>query len=151
MDDLTKIGALPATSAKTLAQIDALEAWMLKMAQPDLDTEHIFHAGMYARTIRMPQDMVLTGALMKRATLVIVSGHARVLAGDTWLELEGYHVLPASQGRKQVFVSVSELFITMVFPTQATTVEAAEGEFTDQASMLLSRRQQVSRVFWTGE
>jgi hypothetical protein len=74
-----------------------------------------------------------------------------VLAGENWMELEGYNVLPASAGRKQVFVSVSDVVITMVFPTKATTVEAAEAEFTDEAAMLLSRKQNVNRVFWTGE
>jgi hypothetical protein len=146
-----KHAALPATPEKTLTEIGVLEAWMLQLPQPEFSTEHVFHAGMYTRTIRMPQDHVLTGALMKRATVVIVAGRARVLAGENWMQLDGYTVLPASAGRKQVFVSVSEVFITMVFPTNATTVEAAEAEFTDEAAMLMSRRQNVNRVIWTGE
>ncbi len=148
---MTVPGALPPTPKKMLDEIDMLQAFLLQIPQTQIATEHLFHAGLYTRTIRMAPDLVLIGALMKRATVVIVAGHARVLAGENWIDLDGYNVLPASAGRKQVFVSVSEVFITMIFPTQATTVEEAESEFTDQAAELASRRDNVNRVVWTGE
>lgn len=154
MNDLAALscgGALPVTAEPALREIENLEAWMLQLPQEEIETSHLFHAGMYTRTIRMPKGVVLTGARMKRATVVIVAGRALMLAGDTWAELEGYNVLPGSAGRKQVFVSLSEVFITMVFPTGAKTVEAAEAEFTEDAERLLSRRQNVNRAIWTGE
>jgi hypothetical protein len=104
---------------------------------------------MYARTILMPEGMVLTGALMKLATMVIVTGSAMVLAGEDWIELQGYNVIPASKGRKQVFVSRSPVLITMMFPTKARTIEEAEREFTDDADRLLSRRQNANTVVIT--
>jgi hypothetical protein len=60
-------------------------------------------------------------------------------------------VIPASAGRKQVFVSRSTVTITMLFPTLARTVEEAEAEFTDEAAGLLSRRQDANTVVITGE
>jgi hypothetical protein len=152
MSDLViREATLPATPPDLLEKIGALEKPLMGREPVDVPTDHLIHAGMYARTIVIPQDVLLTGALMKRATVVIVVGSARVLAGEEWLELEGYNVISASAGRKQVFVSRSPVIITMLFPTQAKTVEEAEAEFTDQASDLLSRRQNANRVVITGE
>lgn len=142
---------LPATRPEMVAKISALEELLIGNEPVELPTQHVIHAGVYARTIAMPEGMVLTGALIKRATLVIVSGSAGVLVGEDWLRLEGYSVIPASAGRKQVFVSYSELRITMVFPTKARTVEEAEREFTDDAERLLSRRQNANTVLITEE
>jgi hypothetical protein len=142
---------LGATPPDVLNQIVALEEQLIGHEPMDVPTEHVIHAGVYARTIVMPAGMVLTGALMKRATLVIVTGSAEVLAGDEWVELEGYNVIPASAGRKQIFVSRTSVIITMLFPTQARTVEEAEAEFTDEAAALLSRRQDANAVVITEE
>lgn len=125
--------ALPATHPELRAKIEEFENALIGKEPVEVPTQHVIHAGMYARTIAMPAGMVLTGALMKRATIVIVCGRAAVLAGEEWVELDGYNVCPASAGRKQVFVSRSQVVITMLFPTQARTVEEAEAEFTDDA------------------
>lgn len=145
------VATLPPTPDELLAKIGALENALIGHEPVDVPTQHVIHAGMYARTIVMPEGHVLTGALMKRATVVIVVGSAAVLAGDGWVELEGYNVIPASAGRKQVFVSRSPVIITMLFPTSAKTVEEAEAVFTDEAAGLLSRRQDANTVVITGE
>jgi hypothetical protein len=151
MSELANTLTLPPTPERLRREIGALEAWTSQLEQSEIATEHVFHAGMYLRTIRVPREILLTGALMKRATAVIVGGHALMLAGEEWVELDGYTVLPASAGRKQVFLSLTEMWITMVFPTRATTVADAEAEFTDESALLLSRRQSRNRVVWTGE
>ena len=83
---------------------------------------------------------MLTGALIKIATLLIAHGDVEVFIGDSTLELNGYNVLPASANRKQAFMTKSETHLTMVFPSQAKTVEEAENEFTDEVDALMSRR-----------
>lgn len=146
-----QIAMLPPTPPELADRLRSLEDALIGHEPVELPTQHVFHAGMYARTIVMPPGIVLTGALMKRATLVIVVGRARVLAGEEWIELAGCNVIPASAGRKQVFASCSEVTITMVFPTAARTVDEAEAEFTDDAARLLSRRQDANTVVITGE
>lgn len=146
-----QLATLPATPQGVIDKIRALEKECVGHEPVELITEHVIHAGMYVRTIVMPAGMLLTGALLKRSTVVIVSGTAAALAGDRWLHLEGYNVIPASAGRKQVFVSYTPVIISMAFPTQAKTVEEAEAEFTDEADGLLSRRQDANRVVVTGE
>lgn len=145
------MATLPATPAPVLEKIRGLERWLTEQGSDEVLTWHLIHAGMYARTIAMPRDMVLTGALMKRPTVVIVYGSALVQAGEEWIKLDGYNVIPASAGRKQVFIARSLVFITMTFPTAAKTVEEAEAEMTDEAELLLSRRQDSNRVVITEE
>ena len=147
----TPLASLPATTPELLDRLDALQAALVGNEPVDVATDHVIHAGMYARTITAPRDMVLVGVLIKRPTLVITTGSVAVLGGDGWHELAGYNVIPASAGRKQVYVTRSTVTITMVFPTQARTVEEAETEFTDDTAALLSRRQHANTVAITGE
>jgi len=125
--------ALPPTAPGMVERLKDVQAEFLKREQAPIRTEHIIHGGMYSRTITMPPGVALVGAFVKIPTLVITVGTGKVLVGREWADIAGYQVLPASAGRKQIFVSHpdSPLIITAIFPTQAKTVEEAEAEFTD--------------------
>lgn len=123
---------------EAIDKVRRLEANLKEMPQVAIRTEHLIHGGMYARTIRIPAGAVLTGALIKLATVLIVSGECTVFTGGDTLELRGYHVIPASAGRKQVFLAHVDTDLTMLFPSGAASVEQAEAEFTDEAHLLLS-------------
>jgi len=142
---------LPATTPEMLLALAEYESRVIGQEPVEVPTEHVLHAGMYARTIAMPVGMVLSGALIKRPTLVTVTGSAAVLVGQEWLKLDGYNVVPGDAGRKALFVSYSPVIITTVFPTEAKTVEEAEAELTDDADRLLSRRQNANTVLITEE
>lgn len=142
---------IAAASSDALVKLRAAEMVLSQMPQVDLATEHVLHAGMYARTIRLDAGVVITGALIKIPTLLVFNGVADVLVGEQWLEIKGYGVIPAPAGRKQAFITRSELDLTMIFPTQAKTVEEAENEFTDEAPLLMSRRSTSDVVLITGE
>lgn len=143
---------LPTMSDLAIERVrDAENAESLK-PQVEFDTQHVLHAGLYARTIRLPVGVQITGALVKIATVVIVSGDCIVWFGYGSRRLIGYNVLPASAGRKQAFVALSETFITMLFPTEAKTVEDAERQFTDEADRLASHRDDArNAIIVTGE
>jgi hypothetical protein len=132
--------SIPRMSASAVAAVAALEQCILQCEQHPITTHHLLHAGMYARTITIPAGVVLTGALIKRATVLIVNGDTTVATGEDSIRITGYCVLPASAGRKQAFVAHADTQLTMLFPTQATDVRAAEEEFTDEADRLFSRR-----------
>ena len=142
---------LPATSPEALEQIAAVQTVLMRAEQIGLTTEHILHGGMYARTIHLDPEVIITGSLIKKATMLIVNGHCEIFVGDGWAELEGYNVIPASAGRKQIFVSRGPLAITMIFTTQAQTIREAEEEIFAEADLLLSRRQDNDTVIVTGE
>lgn len=146
---MSQLALRPAIAPMSLAAIDCvrqIEAINLARPQTELRFEHDLHAGMYARTMIVPElptdeVCVITAALIKIPTLVISCGDALVYVGeDEPLRLTGYSVIRAAAGRRQAFIALSGFRLTMIFPTAAETVEEAENEFTDEAKMLQSRR-----------
>lgn len=130
---------LSAVPPDALRSIYAAQELVASVPQCEVQTEHVLHAGMYGRTIRVGAGMVGVGTLIKIPTLLIVHGEVDLWTPDGWLEVRGYCVLPGCAGRKQVFVTHSAVEMTMLFPTQAQTVDEAEREFTDEYELLMSR------------
>lgn len=132
---------IPSMSNDMLDKVRLLERLASEIEQIDIDTLHVIHAGMYARTVFVSSGVMITGAQIKRATLLIFSGDVSVFTGvDEPLELNGYNVIPASANRKQAFVARTDMHLTMIFPSDAKTVEEAEKQFTDETEKLLSHR-----------
>lgn len=131
---------LPAMAPEAIEKVRSVEAMALAKEQIPLRTIHTIHAGMYARTIHIPGGTMITGALIKIATTLIVTGRADAYIGDEILHLSGHNVIPGSAGRKQAFVAIGPVSMTMLFPTTAKTVDEAEREFTDEYELLASRR-----------
>ena len=129
---------LPPTSDETVEKIRAVADKIREYPQIEFITEHVFHAGMYARTVRIPAGIVFTSVLVKIPTILIVNGVCDMLAGDDLIRLEGFNVLPASSGRMQIYVTHTGVELTMLFPTDAETIEQAESQFTDEADILMS-------------
>lgn len=136
---LPAIAAIAAMTPAQVGEVRRLEAAVRELPQAQIDTYHVIHAGLYARTIRIPAGVVLTGAEITRATLLIFSGHAVVTMGDSVRELDGYHVLPAEAGRKQAFLALADTDLTMLFATDARDIATAEGQFTTEPERLMSR------------
>jgi len=144
--------SIAAMTPAAIERVRALEAQSLELPQVGIATNHLLHAGLYARTICIPAGVALTGALIRVPTVLIVSGHCSVCVGEGTLTLTGYHVLAASAGRKQAFYAHADTTLTMVFATRATTVAEAEDEFTDEAHLLFSRKPgAVNHIHTTGE
>jgi hypothetical protein len=97
---------------------------------------------MYARTVRRDLDSVTIGSLITKATILIVNGPCSMLIGDRRVDLEGYNVLAGLPGRKSMSVARGPVEMTMIFPTNAATVEEAENEICAEADQLVSRRQE---------
>jgi hypothetical protein len=141
------VPALPAMASDAVENVRLFESQLMKCPQMDLKTVHVIHAGLYSRTVKVPANHVIVGVLVKIPTQVIVYGKAKVLIGDKILNLSGYHVLPAQAGRKQIFIAITDIYITMMFSTSARTVQEAEGEFTDETDILMSRRDESENIF----
>ena len=131
--------ALPPATIEDLGKIDAFTEKLRQAPQVHLQTEHILHAGMYARTLRLPAGVVITGCKYKVPTVLVVHGKARVYAGGEWHHVEGYQCFPALAGRKQVFLAIEDTEITMTCRSLAKTVEEAERHMTDEFEQLMSR------------
>lgn len=137
---LSAVAALEPPSPDTLIRLNQIHERTLAFPQAEIATEHLFHGGMYARTIRLEPETLMNGSLIRRATVLIVHGACAVIAGDRLVELEGYNVIPGCAGRKQTFVTRGPVEMTMIFPTQVATVEEAEDEVFAEAEELMSRK-----------
>ena len=146
MTDLAPLGhsttiSLPAMGQEAVDSVRQLESAALELPQVDIHTDHAFHAGMYARTIKIPAGVVLTGALIKIPTILIISGDALVYGENGPVRYAGYHVALGQRGRKQAFYAFEDTYMTMLFPADATTVDEAERQFTDEYENLLTRKE----------
>lgn len=153
MGDLALRPALPAMTTNGIDKVRRIEKVAATLPQVSLLTDHVLHAGMYARTIHVPAGVMITGALIKVPTVLMLHGNAAVYIGEEVpLRCVGYNVLTAAAGRKQAFVAETDICLTMIFPTDAKTVEEAEAEFTDEAALLASRRPDTpNQITVTGE
>lgn len=150
---LTISASLPPATPEYIESLNQLEAQILTQEQQVLDVWHQIHGGIYSRTVVMPAGSVVMGALIKVPTTLIICGDASVGIGDmAFTRYQGFHVLAGSSGRKQVFVVHEDTVLTMQFRTDATTVDEAEREFTDDFDRLQSRvSEAINHINITGE
>lgn len=135
-------GRIPAMSPEAVGRVRRLEEAARRLPQAETcDTMHTLHAGMYARTVRIPAGSLLVGVFIKIPTVLVVSGCAKVFNGEAAMLIRGHSVIAASAGRKQAFLALEDTHVTMAFPTRAASVQEAEDEFTDEADLLLSRKE----------
>lgn len=153
MSDLTsQADMIRSMSAAAIGKVRALEEVTAEMEQAEITTWHVLHGGMYSRTIEIPAGVLLTGALVKVPTVLMVSGDVSVYANDQEVRITGHAVIPASANRKQAFIAYENTWLTMTFKTDARTVEDAENEFTEEADRLMSRHEMATNhINITGE
>lgn len=132
---------IEAMGPAAIERVRRLEALALAMPQHRIETRHVFHAGLYARTVMVPAGVMITGVLIKVPTLLIVQGHAVVHVDEGPHELQGYNVITAAAGRKQALFAVADTHLTMIFATDAGDLETAERQFTDELDKLMTRKE----------
>lgn len=137
---INPVTTIPSMTPTAIDRVRRLERLSGEMPQVSIETLHTFHAGMYARTVRVPAGVLITGALIKIATVLIVSGDAIMYGDGGAVEISGYNVLSASANRKQAFLALTDTYLTMLFPSEAKSIDEAECEFTDEIDLLASRR-----------
>lgn len=144
--------AIPAMLPHEIENVRQLESVLLEMPQVSIITGHIIHGGMYARTVKIPAGVIITGVLVMVPTILIVQGSALVYIGAAELELDGYNVVPAAAGRKQAFIAKSDVYLTMILPSEAKDVGEAEMDFTDETHLLVSHKDpELNHTIITGE
>jgi hypothetical protein len=125
------------STPEAIEKVDRLTTEMRKRQQLHFVTEHLLHAGMYTRTVHFPADSLIAAVLFKVATVLIIQGSAEVWSNGELIRVDGYTVVPCAAGRKIALVTRSDLSASMMFPTDAKTVEEAQKQFTDEYEMLV--------------
>ena len=142
---------LPAMSESAVAAVRAFDQELKQREQVPISTHHQIHGGIYTRTLCLPKGAALTGVLIKIPTTLVLCGDVTIFTGTDEVRVCGYAVLPGSAGRKQAFIANADTWMSMSFPTQATSVEEAENQFTDEPDLLFSRKSTSDQTIITGE
>ena len=129
-------GGMPAPE-----RVADLEAHLLTLPQVDLQTEHLVHGGMYARTILIPAGTILTGALTNQDNVCVVHGDITVTTDEGTRHLVGFNVLPACKGAKRAGVAHADTWWTTIWTTELNDITEIENVLTDEADQLQTRRQ----------
>lgn len=132
---LELLGGMPSIEA-----VRELEGFLLELPQVDLQTSHVVHGGMCARTILIPAGVVLTGALTNCDNTCIISGDITVTTDDGAQRLTGYRVIPAKAGAKRAGIAHADTWWTTIHCTDLTEITEIENEMTDESDGLGSRR-----------
>lgn len=133
---VTTYSRVPVMSDTAIANVRKLETLARTLPQLEFVTEHWLHGGMYVRSVYLPAGALITGALIKIPTILVLQGEMMVYLDEEAVHIYGYHVLPASAGRKQAFVAITDINMTMMFPCDAESVAEAEAMFTDEGTLL---------------
>lgn len=128
------------------AAVRRLEAELVQMPQLMLDTSHLIHAGLYARTVMIPAGTVLTGAMTNHDNVCVVFGDITVTTDEGPQRLTGFHVLPAKAGAKRVGLAHADTWWATLWPTDLTDVQAIEDDMSDESAGLQSRRIALSHA-----
>lgn len=144
--------SIPANSEEGKEKVQLIEDVLKECEQEELTTWHTLHGGIYTRTIRLSKGQIISSATINKPTTLTINGHLLVYLGDSQQVVEGYGVVPASAGRKQIMVALQDSIISMAFATNAETIGEAEEEYTDAVNTLSSRREDSTNyITITGE
>jgi hypothetical protein len=149
---ITNTDSIAKMSQSAIEKVCMFEQLMLTLPQVVMPVTHTLHGGVYSRTLTIPAGVVITGGFIQVPTTLIINGRGTIYANDETMEVNGYKVIVASAGRKQIYSAHEDTTGTMFFATNAKTVEEAENEFTMDAYMLLSRtHEHLNTEIITGE
>lgn len=136
---------LRAVSDSWSAKVDRLceLAQRMKDAEVEVPVEHHLHAGVYSRTILHKKGVICIGCSIHIPTQLIISGNVDIYTEGGVVHVEGYKVLDGEKGRRVVVYAHEDTWATMLFSTNAMTVEEAEREFAGDSFEKLSNHRGV--------
>lgn len=126
-----------------LAQIDGVEKireGLKDLPQVDLNTQHAFMGGMYARTIYIPAGCAVSGATHKTDHINVMFGDIAFTGLDGQVKrLTGFHVIPVKAGIARLGVALVDTVWTTICKTDKDDVESAEDDLVVESAQLQTR------------
>ena len=125
-DDIT---SLVNQFVPTKAQIDDLQAEMVKMPQAELQTEHYFSDGMYCRKVFRPAGTVIVGKIHKKPHFFLCA-KGEIIA---WTELgmrtlRAGDIVESKPGTKRVTYAIKDSIGITFHKTDNTDLNKIEAE-----------------------
>lgn len=133
MSDLSTIvtSGAPITAEEMRVRVLAFEQEQLKKPQVEIPVEHNFFPGGYARTIRVPAGVEMTGAIHKYPNFnLLVSGELLIIAEDGPKHLIAPAQFWSPPGTKRVGKMLTDVVWTTILATNLTDVAEITAKFT---------------------
>lgn len=112
-----------------MSAILTLQAELSKLPQVELETEHHFADGMYARVVRRPKGTTIVGKVHKKEHFYIVTkGAVRVSDGETWNDYRAGDVIVSRPGTKRAVFALEDSICMTVHRTNKRNLEKIERE-----------------------
>lgn len=144
------MSSLVSMSGRNIAIANAVEKKVLTLEQTLNTTMHSIHDGVYTRSMKLSQGEMLVSANIKIPTTLIIQGNIELTIGDDIVKINGFDVVVADGNRKQLMYANEDTFLTMIFKTNARTIEEAEMQFTDDYDKLMSRQDSSINIIRRG-
>lgn len=111
-------------------QINLAEAAMRQMPQVDLRVEHQFSFGVYARTLYIPQGIMLTGQIHKFENLnILLKGKLQVSIGDKMELVEAPFSVVSPPNTKRIALALEDSIWMTVHGTHERDLNIIEDYF----------------------
>jgi quercetin dioxygenase-like cupin family protein len=115
--------------APTRAQIDRLQAEMVKHPQAELQTEHYFSQGMYCRKVFRQAGTLIVGKVHKEPHFFMcVKGEIIAWTETGMRKLKAGDVVESKPGTKRVTLAVTDAIGVTVHRTDKTDLDEIEAE-----------------------
>lgn len=121
----------PQVPALQTARVFELEAMIRDrgMPEPEHHIEHEFVAGLYCRRLTVRAGALVTGKMhRKESILILLRGAATIWSADDVYHIIAPHQIVSPAMTKRVLYAHTDVELTNVYPTNATTVEEVERE-----------------------
>lgn len=111
-------------------RIENLEKFLMQHEQLDIEVNHHFSNGVYAREMHLPKDALIVGKIHRHQNLnVLSSGEVTVLSIDGLNRVMAPHTFVARPGVKRVIFAHENSVWTTIHGTNETDVNKIEAEF----------------------
>jgi hypothetical protein len=114
-----------------ISDILALEKVILECPQVEMPVTHIQINGVYARSLFIPQGVMLTGKIHNTESIgILAQGTLRVCNGEEFHEITAPHVMIDKAGIKRIGYAVTDCTFITVHRTDKTDLAEIEEELT---------------------
>lgn len=119
-------------------KIERLASIMSSMPQMELETQHHFADGMYARSVFRPAGTLIVGKVHKKEHFyIIVQGRVQVTTENGVSELQAPAILTSKPGTQRAVLAMEDSLCMTVHRTDKTDLDEIEQELVEPCDYAL--------------
>ncbi len=111
-------------------RIDAIEARAKEQPQVEIESVHVVGGGMFARTIRIPAGVQISGRIHRAEHINIMSGGSIIVITEEGAKhLTGFNIMKCLPGSKRLARAIEDTIWTTIIRTDETDLNKIEELF----------------------